>query len=195
MSWEPTVDDHLPSSIASMLSMSCEWCSVRHIEEPSDGTIVSCPDPTLCEGKGSGDLWHNPWARERNFDVPITSQLCQSHVTIYRWNLEAPITRQVYVCYAITELPALLGWIHNSAYKTKKSADIHQTLFPRRGWGVWGRDYVYGTENQPMCGNMYHKSILSVDGIVICSASWCTLSQSHDILSIDAMELGKCRQR
>ena len=25
--------------------------------------------------------------------------------------------------------------IHNSVYKTKKSAVIHQTLFPRRGWG------------------------------------------------------------
>ena len=37
MSGEPTVD-HLPSSVASMLSMSCDWLSVRHLEEASDGT-------------------------------------------------------------------------------------------------------------------------------------------------------------
>ena len=35
MSGEPTVDDHLPSSTASM---SCDRLSVRHLEEPSDDT-------------------------------------------------------------------------------------------------------------------------------------------------------------
>ena len=36
-----------------------------------------------------------------NLDIPIRLQLCQSHVTIYSRNLEAPITTQVYVCYEI----------------------------------------------------------------------------------------------
>ena len=35
LSGEPTVDDHLPSSVKSM---PCDWFSVRHLEELSDGT-------------------------------------------------------------------------------------------------------------------------------------------------------------
>ena len=27
--------------------------------------LASCPDPTLCEGKGSSECGHDPWARER----------------------------------------------------------------------------------------------------------------------------------
>ena len=37
--------------------------------------LVSCPDPTLCEGKGSGEFGHNPWARERNLSAPMRLQL------------------------------------------------------------------------------------------------------------------------
>jgi hypothetical protein len=37
--------------------------------------LVSCPDPTLKEGKGSGEFGHNPWARERNLSAPMRLQL------------------------------------------------------------------------------------------------------------------------
>ena len=40
-----------------------------------DTRLVSCPDPTLCEGKGSGEFGHNPWARERNLSAPMRLQL------------------------------------------------------------------------------------------------------------------------
>ena len=37
--------------------------------------LVSSPDPTLEEGKGSGEFGHNPWARERNLSAPMRVQL------------------------------------------------------------------------------------------------------------------------
>ena len=37
--------------------------------------LVSSPDPTLEEGKGSGEFGHNPWARERNLSAPMRLQL------------------------------------------------------------------------------------------------------------------------
>ena len=36
--------------------------------------LVSSPDPTLEEGKGSGEFGHNPWARERNLSAPMAQQ-------------------------------------------------------------------------------------------------------------------------
>ena len=38
-------------------------------------TLVSSPDPTLEEGKGSGEFGHNSWARERNLSAPMRLQL------------------------------------------------------------------------------------------------------------------------
>jgi hypothetical protein len=37
--------------------------------------LVSCPDPTLEVGKGSGEVGHNPWSRERNLSALMRLQL------------------------------------------------------------------------------------------------------------------------
>jgi hypothetical protein len=45
----------------------------------SHGPLVSSPDPTLEEGKGSGEFGHSPWARERKLSTPMRlSALAQS---------------------------------------------------------------------------------------------------------------------
>ena len=63
------------------------------------GAIVSCPDPTLCGEKGLVNN-HRILGPEKGI-YRSRSQPCQNLVTIYRRNLEAPITMQVYVCHTI----------------------------------------------------------------------------------------------
>ena len=53
--------------------------------------IVSSPDPTLEEGKGSGEFGHNPWARERNLSAPMRLQLYLSHMTRQPQEFKTPL--------------------------------------------------------------------------------------------------------
>ena len=58
---------------------SSKWLTWLMCREPLIMTfsiaLVSSPDPTLEEGKGSGEFGHNPWARERNLSAPMRLQL------------------------------------------------------------------------------------------------------------------------
>ena len=54
-------------------------------------SVVSSPDPTLEEGKGSGEFGHNPWARERNLSAPMRLQLYLSHMTRQPQEFKAPL--------------------------------------------------------------------------------------------------------
>ena len=57
------------------LTGTIQICQVSKTQKALDVYLVSSPDPTLEEGKGSGEFGHNPWARERNLSAPMRLQL------------------------------------------------------------------------------------------------------------------------
>ena len=71
---------HTPSlldSLDSFIKGHMTWLP-PHVIHPMchvTPTLVSSPDPTLEEGKGSGEFGHNPWGRERNLSTPMRLQL------------------------------------------------------------------------------------------------------------------------
>ena len=48
--------------------------------------IVSCPDPTLSRGKGSGDHWAIPWlCRVSSLDTEQPNEIVLRHATVLDW--------------------------------------------------------------------------------------------------------------
>ena len=124
-------------------------------------TIVSSPDPTSKEEKGLVTLGRILGPVLRNFHAPMRSQLCSVTWQAYRRNATSLYS---YISYSISltnqvqdllyrqlrshantaiatnqnqALHGLVGACHRA--RTEDSAQVHQTLFPLRGWGLGTR--------------------------------------------------------
>jgi hypothetical protein len=86
--------------VEKLISKTMPFCGVVSISYRVALTsvqLVSCPDPTLKEGKGSGEFGHNPWARERNlrdcsFSVVIwlaNRRNAKCHCLLYKFESSA----------------------------------------------------------------------------------------------------------
>ena len=102
--------------------------------------LVSCPDPTLSQGKGSGDHWVIPWlCRVSSLDTEQPNKIALRHATMC--STDQPIRSLVprphpRLCYATqVTWPMAFCWLGT----TKKSLNGHQTPFLVRGWGVGTR--------------------------------------------------------
>ena len=93
-------------------------------------TVVLFPDPTLKEGKGSGELGPNGPAL-RNFHAPIRSQLWHSHMTSFTAGIQHRYSYSIMLTNWIQALHGPVG-THHSA-RTENLADVHKSrkpLFP-----------------------------------------------------------------
>ena len=105
--------------------------------------LVSCPDPTLSRGKGSGDHWAIPWlCRVSSLDTEQPNEIVLHHATMC--STDRPICSLMprphpRFCNA-TEVTWLMAfcWLDT----TKESLNGHQTPFLMRGCGLGTRLYL-----------------------------------------------------
>jgi len=67
---------------------SCSFCEYFSLPS-SDLPLVSCPDPALSRGKGSGDYWASSWlCRVNSLGFGQTNEIvpCHASVRINQWN-------------------------------------------------------------------------------------------------------------
>ena len=145
------------------------------------GRVVSCPDPTLCEGKGVWWIWTQSSGQGKEFersneiaalaqsyDLPTAGM--QSAIACYI-NLNCqPAPKQHYwpirskVCFSTT-VAARAHW----AGQTKKQSKFTRPLFPRRGWGL-GTRLVWGLmryHTKTMCCHTNHMTCYAQE------TTWC----------------------
>ena len=114
--------------------ISCpqSWpCCCSLVHRAGYAVVVSSPDPTLSQGKGSGDYWALPWlCQVSNLDFWISEWLCLYDVALFHW-LASTLVWLCAISLACSE--SILLTRHN-----QESAQWSPDPFSRERVGVLG---------------------------------------------------------
>ena len=109
--------------------------------------LVSCPDPTLSRGKGSGDHWAISWlCRVSSHDTEQPNEIALRHATMCS-TLESKMSRSVYV--PRLQKSFISPKVNKAIEESVKTLGYQQPRATQVTWlmafwegGVWAQDYI-----------------------------------------------------